>query len=99
MLNSFAIDGLSYRYAKLTDIARHVHLSLGDTVVTSGFTRSFPEGVMIGTVEDFHLGDADTYFDVKLKLSVNFRSLSYVNVIQFINNEEQSLLEKEAKGL
>ena len=39
------------RYAYLKDLPRHAEFNLGDTVVTSGFSTVFPEGI-IGKVSD-----------------------------------------------
>jgi len=90
-------DGKDYRHAKLNDIARHVQFSLGDSLVTSSYTKSFPEGIPIGTVDDFSIGDGDTFYDINLRLAVNFRTLSYVNVLIYQNYEEQSALEQSAR--
>lgn len=45
-------EGGSSRYAWLQDIPRHSEFSLGDTVVTSGHSAIFPEGVPVGVVDD-----------------------------------------------
>ncbi len=90
-------EGADYRYGSLRDIARHVKFSLGDTLVTSGYTKSFPEGIPIGTVDDFKISEGDTYYDIKLKLAVNFRSLSYVQVIRYLHNDEQNKLENSVQ--
>lgn len=90
-------DGTDYRYANLKDIARHVKLSLGDTLVTSGFTSTFPEGIPVGFVEDFKIRQIDPYFNIKVKLAVNFRTLSHVKVIEYMNYKEQHDLEKAAE--
>lgn len=89
-------EGMDYRYAQLNDIARHVEFSLGDSLVTSGFNRPFPEGILVGTVDDFHIRESDNYYDIKIKLAVDFRTLSYVQVVQYINYEEQTSLEINA---
>jgi rod shape-determining protein MreC len=86
--------GEDYRYANLTDIARHVELALGDTLITSGLTSTFPEGIPVGNIEDFHIKESDSYFDIKVKLAVNFRTLSHVKIINYINYNEQKALEK-----
>jgi len=90
-------DDYDYRYAGLNDIARHVEFSLGDSLVTTGFTNAFPEGIPVGRIEDFNIKPSDAYFNIKVKLAVNFRTLSYVKVINFVNFEEQKQLEKEAE--
>jgi rod shape-determining protein MreC len=86
--------GQDYRYANLTDIARHVELALGDTLVTSGLTSTFPEGIPVGTIDDFNIKESDAYYNIKVKLAVNFRTLSHVKVINYLNYKEQRQLEK-----
>lgn len=87
-------EGEDYRYAKLNDIARHVKFSLGDSLITSGYTYSFPEGILIGTVDDFTIKESDAYYNIRIKLAVNFRTLSHVQVINYLNYEEQRKLEQ-----
>jgi rod shape-determining protein MreC len=70
---------------------------LGDTLVTSGFTSTFPEGIPVGYIEDFKIKPSDAYFDIKVKLAVNFRTLSHVKVIDYKNFKEQKELEKAAE--
>lgn len=86
-------DGVDYRYAKLKDIARHVKFSLGDSLVTSGF-KSFPEGIMVGTINNFDIKESDAYYNVQVKLAVDFRTLTHVKVINYQNYQEQKVLEE-----
>lgn len=90
-------NGKDYRYAKLTDIARHVEFSLGDSLITSGFTSTFPEGIPVGTIEDFNIKESEPYYNIQVKLAVNFRTLSHVKIINYLNYEEQRSLEKAAQ--
>ena len=90
-------EGEDYRYANLNDIARHVELALGDTIITSGFTSTFPEGIPVGYIEDFKIKESDAYYKIKVKLAVNFRTLSHVKVINYLNYKEQKELEKKAE--
>ncbi len=89
--------GEDYRYANLTDIARHVQLSLGDTLITSGLTSAFPEGIPVGLIEDFHIKESEAYFNIKVKLAVNFRTLSHVKVINYLNYNAQKEIEKTSE--
>ena len=88
-------EGEDYRYAILDDIPRHVNVQKGDTIITSGLTKVFPEGIPVGIVEDYSLGNSSPYFDIKVKLSVNFRVLSHVKVIRYLNYSEQKELEEK----
>lgn len=89
--------GVDYRYAELKDIARHVEFSLGDSLITSGFTNTFPEGIPVGTIENFNIKESEAYYNIKVKLAVNFRTLSHVKVINYKNYNEQRILEKAAE--
>lgn len=86
-------DGPDYRFANFKDIARHVMFSLGDTIVTSGYSKSFPEGIFVGTVDDFKISDNEAYYHIKVRLGVNFKTLTHVKVINYLNYPEQQNLE------
>jgi len=90
--------GDDYRYANLSDIARHVTFSLGDSLVTSGFTNTFPAGIPVGTIEDFNIKESEPYYTIIVKLVVNFRTLSHVKVIDYLNYKEQRTLEKVSEN-
>ena len=90
-------EGEDYRYAHLEDIARHVDVQMNDTIVTSGLTSAFPEGIAVGIVEDYFLDESSPYFDIKVKLAVNFRILSHVQVIRYFNYSDQKELEEKTQ--
>lgn len=74
------------------EIPRHAKYQIGDTVVTSGFSTSFPEGLSVGTVLNRVRGHDDSFFTLKIKLSSDFKALSTVRVIKDIyKNEIDSL--------
>jgi rod shape-determining protein MreC len=75
-------DGLNYRIAQLNEIPFHVELAIGDTIITSGYSSVFPEGVMIGRIEDFNIGNGDNFYEINVRLSTNFMTLTYVEVVQ-----------------
>lgn len=63
-------------------LPRHVAPVIGDSVVTSGFNAVFPEGTLIGTISEFTLPDEALFYNIKVKLTQDFRKLSYVTVIR-----------------
>jgi len=89
-------NGKDSRFASLNDIARHVRFSLGDTVITSGLTKNFPGGILVGTINDYNIKESDAYYNIQVKLAVNYRTLTHVKVINYKNYREQSVLEKQA---
>jgi len=90
-------DGSSYRYAILNDIPNHITPVKGDTIVTSGLSIVFPEGLMVGIVEDYELKDGN-FLKVRIKLSNDFRALNYVYVIKNAFKKEQIELENSVKA-
>ncbi|MFO7924472.1 MAG: rod shape-determining protein MreC [Bacteroidales bacterium] len=86
-------EGNNPELATLQDIPHHVSLSPGDTVVTSGFSAIFPEGIMIGTIDDFDIKGGN-FYTIDVRLSTNFRKLNHAYVIQNIFREELDNLER-----
>lgn len=86
-------DGIDYRYAMLADIPRHVELLVGDTIVTSGLTATFPEGIPIGVIESYTIGEGDAFYTIRVRLAVNFRTVTNVSVFDYQNYYEQKEIE------
>ena len=82
------------RYAYLRDLPRHAEFHLGDTVVTSGYSTVFPEGVMVGTVDDMSDSHDGLSYLLKIKLATDFGKVSNVRVISRTGQEELKELEK-----
>lgn len=74
-------DGMNPDFVKLKYIPRHVQPVKGDSVLTSGYNAIFPEGIMVGHIEEIHLTD-ELFYELKVKLSQDFRKLSYVEVVK-----------------
>jgi len=84
------------KYAYLNDIPRHAVFAKGDTVITSGFSTIFPEGIIAGTVEEKDEGkqENDNFFRLKIKLATDFQGLYHVRVLVNENTEERKNLEQ-----
>ncbi len=73
-------DGENPQYCKLIDIPTHLNLNKGDSVVTSGYSFIFPEGINIGTIEKFDIFEGKEFYDITIDLGVDFSSIEYVYV-------------------
>lgn len=91
-------EGENFSYATLKDIPSHVQLMKGDTIVTSAYSLAFPENILIGTVESFERKSGELFFTVKIKLSTDFKKLSYVYVVNNLQKLEQEELEKRSEA-
>ena len=89
-------DGQDSRFAQLTDVAAHMVVNPGDTIVTSGLSPVFPEGIPVGIVESSTLKEGDSYHTIRVRLYTNFKRLKYVEVVQ---NAHQTELEELTNGL
>jgi rod shape-determining protein MreC len=85
-------DGRDPDVAQFNFIPRHVRPMVGDTIVTSGYNAVFPKDVMIGVIEKVELSDEALFHAISVRLSQDFRKLSYVTVIKSnLKNEQDSL--------
>jgi len=87
-----------YRTASLEGIEEHVKVSVGDTIVTSGYGAIYPEGVMVGTISKVTLGKQGVFHDLDVLLSTDFKRLNYVAVIKNNTREERVAIEDLSKN-
>jgi len=90
-------EGGDSRYAKLTEYPKYGAVEIGDTIVTTGFSDFFPEGIIVGTIEDFESEADDNFYSMKIRLSTDFGALKNVFVLRN-NNDEIKELEEKVKG-
>jgi rod shape-determining protein MreC len=91
-------DGKDPDLIDLKFIPRHVKPLKGDTIVTSGYSGIFPEGILVGTIEQVNLPEEAPFYELKVKLMQDFRKLSFVSVIKSnLYHEIDSLEQKIPK--
>lgn len=86
-------DGRDYRIVQLMDLPREAKVKVGDTITTGGKSTLFPEGIPVGTVEEFKMNN-NVFQYVNVELFNDMSSLSYVNVIINLEKEEIKQLEE-----
>lgn len=86
-------DQNNHRSALLKEIPNHVQLQKGDTIITSGFSTIFPEGVPIGIVKDFDLPKGSNFYEITIELTTDFKQVSHVYIVKSLTKEEQQSLE------
>lgn len=90
-------DKNAYNTAFLKEIPNHVKLNIGDTILTSGFSSIFPEGILLGTIKSYDLEKGANFYDIEINLSVDFKKIVHVYIIKSLLKEEQTALEKSAQ--
>lgn len=88
-------DGLNRKYITLKEIPLHVDVIPGDTIVSSGHSAIFPEGIPIGLVNDVKEGTGN-FYEIKIELITDFGNLYFVTVIKNLIQEEQLKLENQS---
>lgn len=90
-------EGKDFQMARLAEIPLHVDIAVGDTVVTSGYSSIFPEGILVGIINGFSMPDGENYYNIDVKLSVDFKSVSHVEIVENKTWQEMEELEKVFK--
>ena len=96
---SLVWDGKSPRYAVLEELPKHITYHKGDTIVTSGYSAVFPEGIIVGTVEGLARDLSDSFVSLRIKLTTNFSQLSSVRVITNSMKEQIEALRRAEQGI
>ena len=76
----------------LETLPKQTIINEGDTVQTSGYSYIFPEGLPIGTVENYKVEPGSNYYEARVKLFEDLGRLKYVYVISNLMRKEQEKL-------
>ncbi len=87
-IGSLSWKGKDPTIGYVEEMPRHIVYHIGDTIVTSGYSTSFPEGIPVGVILNRTRGSDDSFFSFKVKLLPDFKALSTVRVIKDIYKSE-----------
>ncbi|MTK53461.1 rod shape-determining protein MreC [Paludibacter sp.] len=96
--NDFGVllwNGIDPDYVQVDEVPRHAVIHVRDTLVTSGFSSIFPEGIPVGYVTRCATPENKSYYSIEAKTAAIFRTLSYVKVVKFKYKEELREVQKE----
>jgi rod shape-determining protein MreC len=82
--------------ASMTDVAKHVPVEVGDTVVTRGNDGIFPRGILVGLVAAKEDDPGSNYHTITVKLSEDLTRSGYVHVVEDVLKLEQDSLQAKA---
>ena len=92
-LGTITWDGNNPSEANLTDISKQVKVLKGDTIITSGASTAFPEGIVVGYVISATARTGNSFFDIRVRLATDFSSVTHVDVVNYLFRAEQETLE------
>ncbi|MCP4440103.1 MAG: rod shape-determining protein MreC [Aureispira sp.] len=91
-------EGADTRYMRLESIPKHASIQTGDTIETSGYSITFPKGIMIGTVDSFWLPSGSNFYSINVQLVNDMNNVEYVYVVDDLMREERLTLEKKSEN-
>lgn len=94
---SLVWDGRNPSEALLEELPKQVRFHKGDTIITSGYSAMFPEGIPVGTVIGSTRGEDDNFHTLRIRLLTDFTTLSTVKVIS--NRDIVDIKEVEAEEM
>jgi rod shape-determining protein MreC len=90
-------DGESPSRVTMINVPKSVQVAIGDSVVTSGYSLSFPPGVLIGTITEVINEKSSNFYILSVKPSTNFYNVEYVTVVGNLQKDEQRKLEEAVR--
>jgi rod shape-determining protein MreC len=90
-------DGKNPLYLTMTGVPKSDTITRGDTVLTGNYSLSFPPHHVIGTVLSIEKENANSFYTMTLRAAAPFHSLEHVFVVENLQMEEQSTLDKETR--
>ena len=90
-------DGKTPNIISLTGIPKSAKVAKGDTIITSGFSTTFPKGMPIGFVTEVIPEKSTNNYLIKFKTAADFYSLQYVYAIDNKQQEAVNELLEKAK--
>lgn len=90
--------GGNYRFGDVKEIPKHVQIIVGDTIITSGNSDIFPEGLIVGTIKYFTIANDESFNNASVLFSTDFNSLGYVEVVVDMMRKEKEALKASFKS-
>ena len=90
-------NGINHRNMDLDEIPGYVQVKIGDTIVTSGFSNIFPEGLIVGYIQSIAKNKHSNNYIIKVRLAEDLLKLNNVYIIHNNSKNELDSLLMEAK--
>lgn len=84
-------DGKVPNILSITGIPKSAKVAIGDTIITSGFSTTFPKGLLVGFVTEVVPEKSTNNYAIKFKTAADFYNLQYVYVI---DNKQQEAVKQ-----
>jgi len=79
----------------LDAIPKYANISIGDSVLTNGYSTLFPPGILIGRIKDFLVDRGTGNYVIEVKLNNDVTNLGVAYVVDNVFAEERKKLESQ----
>ena len=84
-------DGVDPNIISLSNVSKSAKVNKGDSIITSGFSTTFPKGLLIGRVKQVYTESSNNFYKIDFNTIADFQDLAYVYVI---DNTDQEAIKK-----
>lgn len=96
-IGSLNWDGQDPQTVLLEDMPAYYEIEEGQEVMTSQYSRIFPENIPVGKIVNYEAFEGDNFYTIEVRLNVDFRNLREVYLIKNTLRKEQVQLEEAAR--
>ena len=89
-------NGKNYNILQLVDLPIQANIKLGDTLITGGKSVIFPEGIPVGTINDFSV-ENNNYSFIDVKLFNDMSAIGPVHVVVSMDKKEVEELQETTR--
>jgi rod shape-determining protein MreC len=86
-------NGKDPRFITLHNIPKSAKVKIGDSILTSNLSGSFPPGIMVGTIAAIEGDPGSGFYELKIKTATDFYNLQYGYLVDNVIWAEQKDLE------
>jgi len=90
-------NGRKFHELILEEIPKHAIFQIGDTIVTSGYSNIFPEGINIGQISRYEFEKNTNFLKIYVQPFVDFTKINFVFIIEPLFKKEREIIEKKLK--
>jgi rod shape-determining protein MreC len=91
---SLTWDGRDPGIVILEEVPKHQDITLGDTIITSGFSAIFPRDIPIGTVQGFYVPPGSSTYRIEVRMFADLTRINQAYIIRNLHMDELQQLEQ-----
>jgi rod shape-determining protein MreC len=85
------------QFMQLEAIPKHAKIEVGDTVQTSGYSI-FPEGIIIGLVEERTIEPGNNFYNIKVKLTNDLAKIKHTYIVRDLEIDDIEQLKESVEN-